>query len=172
MSLFKHIISYPTGNQETMAIFDTDLNQVAWFSEPCSGFEGASWHNRVDFFEKFGYYSTDNNAFVLTELDIRVGNDEAELIQESISLENYPNPFNPETRIAFSTRENGHVTLDIYNTKGQKVRSLVNDNREAGKHSVVWNGKDDNGKNVASGVFFCRMKSEKYSSTKKMILMK
>ncbi len=85
---------------------------------------------------------------------------------------NYPNPFNPETRIAFSTKENGPVSIDIYNVKGQKVRSLLNENREAGTHSVVWNGKDDNGKNVASGVFFYRMKSGKYSSTKKMILMK
>ncbi len=85
---------------------------------------------------------------------------------------NYPNPFNPETRIAFSTVENGPVAIDIYNVKGQKVRTLLNENREAGNHSVVWNGKDDNGKNVASGVFFYRMKSGKYSSTKKMILMK
>ncbi len=85
---------------------------------------------------------------------------------------NYPNPFNPETRIAFSTKENGPVSIDIYNIKGQKVRSLLNEYREAGAHDVVWNGKDDNGKSVASGVFFYRMKSGKYSSTKKMILMK
>jgi len=87
-------------------------------------------------------------------------------------LGNYPNPFNPETRIAFTTKENGPVSIDIYNIKGQKVRSLLNENKEAGSHTVVWNGKDDNGKNVASGVFFYRMKSGKYSSTKKMILMK
>ncbi|MBI9031121.1 S8 family serine peptidase [bacterium] len=87
-------------------------------------------------------------------------------------LGNYPNPFNPETRIAFSTKNNGHVSIDIYNLKGQKVKSLLNENKEAGKHTVVWNGKDDNGKNVASGVFFYRMKSGKYTSTKKMILMK
>jgi len=85
---------------------------------------------------------------------------------------NYPNPFNPETRIAFTTRENGPVSIDIFNIKGQKVRSLLNENKEAGNHSVLWNGKDDNGKNVASGVFFYRMKSGKYTSTKKMILMK
>jgi hypothetical protein len=85
---------------------------------------------------------------------------------------NYPNPFNPETSIAFSTKENGPVSIDIYNVRGQKVRSLLNENKEAGNHTVVWNGKDDNGKNVASGVFFYRMKSGKYSSTKKMILMK
>ncbi len=85
---------------------------------------------------------------------------------------NYPNPFNPETTIAFSTKENGPVSIDIFNVKGQKVRTLVNDNMEAGNHTVVWNGQNDNGKNVASGVFFYRMKSGKYSSTKKMILMK
>ena len=85
---------------------------------------------------------------------------------------NYPNPFNPETRISFLTKENGPVSIDIYNIKGQRVRSLLNENREAGVHNVVWNGKDDKGKNVASGVFFYRMKSGQYTSTKKMILMK
>ncbi len=85
---------------------------------------------------------------------------------------NYPNPFNPETRIAFSTKENGPVSIDIFNIRGQKVKALLNENMVAGPHTVVWNGTDDNGKSVASGVFFYRMKSGKYTSTKKMILMK
>ncbi len=85
---------------------------------------------------------------------------------------NYPNPFNPETRIAFSTKENGPVSIDIFNIKGQKVKALLNENMVAGPHTVVWNGTDNNGKSVASGVFFYRMKSGKYTSTKKMILMK
>jgi hypothetical protein len=85
---------------------------------------------------------------------------------------NYPNPFNPETTIAFSTKENGPVSIDIYNIKGQRVKALVSENMQAGPHTVVWNGTDDNGKSVSSGLFFYRMNSGKYSSTKKMILMK
>ena len=119
-----------------------------------------------------------DDAFIFMVDDVQIeapgGTDNPQEVVPAVSqlIGNYPNPFNPETRISFSTRENGPVSIDIYNIKGQKVRSLLNENREAGTHNVVWNGKDDNGKNVASGVFFYRMKSGKYSSTKKMILMK
>ncbi len=119
-----------------------------------------------------------SDAFIFmvddVEIDAPGGTPNQPEIAPAVSqlIGNYPNPFNPETRITFSTKDNGPVSIDIYNVKGQKVRSLLNENREAGNHSVVWNGKDDNGKNVASGVFFYRMKSGKYSSTKKMILMK
>ncbi|MBI9030811.1 T9SS type A sorting domain-containing protein [bacterium] len=87
-------------------------------------------------------------------------------------MQNYPNPFNPETNISFQVPNYGQVRVDIYNIKGQKVKSLVNDRFNAGRHSVVWNGKDDNNKQVASGIYLYKMRSGKYSSTKKMILMK
>ncbi|OQY39884.1 MAG: hypothetical protein B6226_00910, partial [Candidatus Cloacimonetes bacterium 4572_65] len=85
---------------------------------------------------------------------------------------NYPNPFNPETTISYATSQAGRVTIDIYNLRGQKVKSLLNENKEAGNHTVVWNGTDENNNNVASGMFFYKMRAGKYSSTKKMILMK
>ncbi|MFW5628129.1 MAG: choice-of-anchor J domain-containing protein, partial [Candidatus Cloacimonadaceae bacterium] len=85
---------------------------------------------------------------------------------------NYPNPFNPETTIGFSVKENGPVSVSVYNVKGQLVRNLVNDVRAAGNHSVVWNGKDNNGRDVSSGVYYYKMNAGKYSSTKKMVLMK
>ncbi|MCD4795659.1 MAG: T9SS type A sorting domain-containing protein, partial [Candidatus Cloacimonetes bacterium] len=85
---------------------------------------------------------------------------------------NYPNPFNPETNISFSVKEAGKVTLEIYNIKGEKVRTLVKGHREAAYYNVTWNGKDNSGKQVASGVYFYKMKTGKYVSTKKMILMK
>ena len=87
-------------------------------------------------------------------------------------LGNYPNPFNPETTISFSLKENGPVLLDIYNLKGQKVKTLVNEVMTSGKHNVVWNGTDENNRSVASGVYFYKMRNGKFSSTKKMILMK
>ena len=86
--------------------------------------------------------------------------------------QNYPNPFNPETTISFSLQTAGDVTVDIYNIKGQKVKSLVNDHKDAGRHSVVWNGTDENNKNVSSGVYFYKLKSGKMSLSRKMILMK
>ncbi len=84
----------------------------------------------------------------------------------------YPNPFNPSTTLSFNIQEAGDVSLEIFNQKGQKVRGLINQTMPAGRHQMVWNGADDNGSTVASGLYFYRLKSGKYSSTRKMILMK
>jgi hypothetical protein len=91
---------------------------------------------------------------------------------------NYPNPFNPITNIIFSLKTDSKVSLSIYNIRGQKVRTLVNDNLHAGYHSVIWNGTDESGKSVSSGVYFSRFDTVdrndngKYTSIKKMILLK
>lgn len=85
---------------------------------------------------------------------------------------NYPNPFNPSTTIKFTLHENQNVNLIIYNIKGEKVRTLVSGNLEASYHDIHWNGKDDSGKAISSGVYFYMMKTKHYIKTKKMILMK
>ncbi|HOZ02125.1 MAG TPA: FlgD immunoglobulin-like domain containing protein, partial [Candidatus Syntrophosphaera sp.] len=85
---------------------------------------------------------------------------------------NFPNPFNPSTMICFELAAPGNVTLDIYNQKGQLVRTLVDSDLPAGRHQIEWNGKDSNGNNAASGLYFYRMHSGSYSSTRKMVLMK
>ena len=88
--------------------------------------------------------------------------------------QNYPNPFNPTTTISFSlTTENTENTeIVIYNVKGQKVKTLVNERLQAGEHSVMWNGMDDNNRQVGSGVYFYKMKTGSLAYTKKMILLK
>ncbi|MCK4652932.1 MAG: T9SS type A sorting domain-containing protein, partial [Candidatus Cloacimonetes bacterium] len=87
--------------------------------------------------------------------------------------QNYPNPFNPETTIKFTTKNTEKNTkLTIYNIKGQKVKTLLNEKLDAGTHQVVWNGKDENGKSVTSGIYFYKLKAGNYISTKKMILLK
>jgi len=85
---------------------------------------------------------------------------------------NYPNPFNPETTISLSLKDTAPVKVEIFNLKGQLVKTLVNGTLPAGKHNLVWKGMDNNGKAVSSGVYFYKMSTGKYSSTKKMILMK
>ena len=90
-----------------------------------------------------------------------------------ISLsQNYPNPFNPSTTISFNLKEAGQVTLEVYNIKGQKVRTLVNEHKDVGRYNIEWNGKNDNNQSVSSGMYFYKMKSGVYTDTKKMILMK
>ena len=77
-------------------------------------------------------------------------------VMTEFSVGNYPNPFNPSTTIAFSLVTNSTVKLDIYDVMGRKVRSLVDGNKSAGYYSVVWNGKDESGRQIASGMYLYR----------------
>jgi len=88
-------------------------------------------------------------------------------------LTNYPNPFNPETKIVFDLPESGQVQLEIYNIKGQRVKTLLDCYMSPGRSEMLWNSKDDNGKRVSSGVYFYRLKvNGKTEKTKKMLLLK
>jgi len=85
---------------------------------------------------------------------------------------NYPNPFNPETVISFSIGSSERVVIDIYNVRGQRVRSLVSGVYGTGVHSIVWNGCADDGRSVGSGVYFYRMSAGEYSGVRKMLMLK
>ena len=85
---------------------------------------------------------------------------------------NYPNPFNPDTNISFSIKENGFVNLKVYNTRGQLVKTLISEALQEGVHFTTWNGKDNSNKSVSSGIYFYKIDSKNYSSTRKMILLK
>ena len=87
-------------------------------------------------------------------------------------LANYPNPFNPETKIVFDLPEAGQVKLEIYNIKGQKVKTLLDCYMSPGRSEMLWNSKDNNGKRVSSGVYFYKLQTPKKSLTKKMLLLK
>ncbi|MCU0640428.1 MAG: T9SS type A sorting domain-containing protein [Candidatus Krumholzibacteria bacterium] len=86
--------------------------------------------------------------------------------------QNVPNPFNPSTRIAFELSAPAHVSLRIYDAAGRFVRALVEGNRPAGIYSEMWDGRDSNGRAVASGVYFYRIVAGPFESTKKMILLR
>jgi len=86
--------------------------------------------------------------------------------------QNFPNPFNPETTIKYDLADGGRVELRIYNMVGQVIRTLVNERQSAGRYSVRWDGKDDRGLSVSSGIYFYRLTSEKFSDVKKLMLLK
>ena len=90
----------------------------------------------------------------------------------SLSLSNYPNPFNPTTTIKYSVPKDGDVKIRIYNTKGQLVTTLVNEQKSLGTHNVVWNGIDDNGNKVSSGLYFTRIVADGKTLTSKMLMLK
>jgi len=86
--------------------------------------------------------------------------------------QNYPNPFNPTTSISFNLPEAGQVTLAVYNILGQQVAIVAEGLFSAGPHEVVWDGTDDSGVPVSSGVYLYRIQTGQFSETRKMLLMK
>ena len=86
--------------------------------------------------------------------------------------ENYPNPFNPSTNIKFDIPENGLVSLIVYDLMGHKVTELVNTNMNSGFHNVSWNGTDNFGNTVSTGVYIYQLKTGNYSNTQKMLFIK
>jgi hypothetical protein len=96
--------------------------------------------------------------------------EQAPLPTEYSLSQNYPNPFNPETNIEYDLPRPGWVKVAIYNSTGQLVRTLFRSHQTAGRFKLGWNGKDDFGRQVASGVYIYRLKAGEFSATKKMVL--
>lgn len=84
----------------------------------------------------------------------------------------YPNPFNPATTIACRLAEAGPVQIAIFTIDGRRIRTLVDDHREAGEFTVAWDGRDATGRRAASGQYFCRLRSRDQSDTRKLTLLK
>ncbi len=86
--------------------------------------------------------------------------------------QNYPNPFNPTTAIQFTVPTTGPISLSVFNILGQNVRSLIDGDMETGRHNIIWDGRDNEGRQVASGIYFYRLESSVFNESKKMILLK
>lgn len=89
------------------------------------------------------------------------------------NLNNYPNPFNPTTTINFSIQSDSEIELNIFNIKGQKVKTLINNDCTNGNHTIMWNGEDEFGKPVSSGVYYYKLNiNGKTEAVKKCLLLK
>jgi len=98
--------------------------------------------------------------------------DQAALPEQFALYANYPNPFNPVTIVAYDIPEASDVLLEIYNITGQRVKILVNKRQEPNRYKVQWNGTNEAGTQLSSGMYFYRIQAKDYSSVKKLILMK
>jgi hypothetical protein len=95
------------------------------------------------------------------------------IVPREFSLsQNYPNPFNPSTEIKFALPQASNVNLEIYNILGRRVTTLINDQLDAGYHTVKWNSTDSEGREVATGVYLYRLKAGDFIKSKKMLLLK
>ena len=97
---------------------------------------------------------------------------EVKLPDTYILKQNLPNPFNPTTTLNFALPEQELVTLTVYNQLGQPVRMLLNGDESAGYKSVVWDGRNDAGQLVGTGIYFYQIRAGNFSQTRKMILLK
>lgn len=134
----------------------------------CGDVAGLEHEIYVTVVNQTGYESSASNAITY----IHTGSEPAPPVTKTALLGNYPNPFNPVTLINYSLANDTEVELSVYNVRGQKVRSLVHTQQQAGMHSILWDGVDDNGKSVASGLYFYKLKSTGYSKAAKMMLLK
>ena len=104
---------------------------------------------------------------------LALGVEETESLPKDYSLfQNYPNPFNPSTVISYSIPKAGFVKLQIFDITGKQIRSLVNTNQQPGRYDISFNGRDDYGNTIPSGIYFYTLSSEKFTETRKMLMLK
>jgi len=116
----------------------------------------------------------DNNEYGTSPLSVgtaTVYNEDAVQFEFALS-QNYPNPFNPTTTISYGVATTGHITLSIYDITGRLVTTLVDGQINAGNHHVMWNGLDNMGMPVSTGVYMYSLQSETSKMTRKMVYMK
>ncbi|MDD3577485.1 MAG: carboxypeptidase regulatory-like domain-containing protein, partial [Candidatus Cloacimonetes bacterium] len=126
-------------------------------------------------FEPFTYENISVSANENTTVNFILGpvsnGDDVIPVTATVLNGNYPNPFNPETTISYDIKDASQVSLEVYNLKGQLVRSLVNQNQNSGRYRVVFDGRDSKGNPLSSGIYLYRLNTGSYTSTRKMMLM-
>ncbi|MGE5806855.1 MAG: T9SS type A sorting domain-containing protein, partial [Ignavibacteria bacterium] len=95
-----------------------------------------------------------------------------ELIKEYYLGQNYPNPFNPSTEIIFQIVNPSHVTLKVFDILGREVKTLINEEKGNGRHSIRWNGNNNLNEAVSSGIYFYKLDAGSFTNTKKMMLLR
>lgn len=146
-------------------------------------FEGQNFQpGQMQYFHSYepseSVYTAVEYAIMICPKSTAVEDEEEVITPKDFELfQNHPNPFNPSTKIEFRVqslefREPRHTTLKIYNILGQKVRTLVDEPKRPGSYEVIWDGKDEEGKDLSSGIYFYQLKLGEITQTKRMILLK
>ncbi len=147
------------GDNEPVFAYDTTDNARAWDYNPYNG----GWMKGMQ------TYLMRADVQIVTALEDA---QDARLPKEYSLSQNYPNPFNPETIIRYVLPKQAQINLSIYNTLGQKVRTLVDKDQAAGCYQIKWDGRNDDGDKAASGIYILQFKSVQFSQTRKMLLIR
>lgn len=139
---------------------------------------GRSWHYNGS---KWANFVDDGDPWNKRDIMIGVGflgitaveNTDSGLLPANFYVsQNYPNPFNPETTLRYDLPEAAPVEIIVYNVLGEKIRTLINKNQPAGRYSVVWNGTNETGEIISSGIYFCIVKAGRHLEKRKMVFVK
>jgi len=132
------------------------------------------------FFEKIKFVTPSVSNFEFVDVVVDEKSATVAMVDNQLSKQipvewhlgqNYPNPFNAETSISYQVPMHSHVTIEIFNLVGQRLCTIVNEDKIPGTYKVIWNGKDDQGRSVGSGIYIYRMKAGEFNSFKKMVLV-
>lgn len=156
----------------TTASFDpTGTTPVAKVRTP--QYQDAVSQSGVTYYYKISALDVSGNEGAFTAVSVLTGIESSSGLPTEFALnQNYPNPFNPTTEIAFSIPKQSPVKIVIYGLSGEVVATIVNQTMSAGNYRVTWNGRTDDGRAVASGVYFYHLQAEGFTATKKMTLLK
>lgn len=142
------------------------LGETEFFDDEWSWWSG--YYYKLSAFDING----NESAFAVFSPADLTGDDTPEAPAATYLAQNFPNPFNPTTQIAYGLAAPAHVSLRIYDVSGRLVRELVDADREAGVFTETWNGRDTRGAQVASGIYFYRLDAGTFSETRKMIMLR
>ena len=154
---------------ETGTISANDSRSIFFYSNS-NGLDIGSYTGQFNLYPDHNEYVVENAVVILNvveELSLSSNN-----IPNNFALhQNYPNPFNPITKIDYNLPDAVKVKIDIYDIRGRKVKSLLNQFQEPGFKSIQWNASNDLGEKVSSGMYFYRIETQDFKQTKKMILL-
>jgi|SaaInl7_200m_RNA_FD_contig_91_369689_length_10527_multi_11_in_0_out_0_3 hypothetical protein len=172
-------ISVVSGNNDkdgvyTVVLVNTEGGQILQGSGAVLNIDISAAGDKFDGVGEISLLNASFDEGVAAELSREVLSPKALLPKAFALSQNYPNPFNPSTTIAYDVPEgdNVQVQLNVYNMRGQLVKTLVNDAKGEGSYQVQWDGSDNYGRRVSSGIFFYRIKAGEFSKTRKMVILK
>jgi hypothetical protein len=165
-----HIIPYMSNNSgncvNVHGLTTTQMKDISNYTAAGWDFQNV-WQIDPEINEGYPYLIWTNDPLTTDEETIPLVFSEKPLLNPA-----YPNPFNPSTTLSYILPKSEKVSLNIYNVKGQKVKSLLNEYQSKGHHSIIWNGKSDYNVPCGSGIYFYRLETSESSQTKKMMLVK
>ena len=181
----------PAANVYVVAVNDIELNPQGYLIGYTDGSGNYSFENLLDGYWQIGVYEANYESNpAMRYIDIYAGmqqtgqdfflsegsavslSDHTLLPSKIVLAQNYPNPFNPTTWINFALPKSSEVTVNIFNSRGQLIRTLANGVMNAGFHQIAWDGRNSTGTKVTSGVYLYQLKTENSNQVKKMILAK